>query len=148
VIVRLVIACMSATTIASAVTLLTASCFFPTSRASISVEHGRHIFARRCSNCHSTQKGATAGIGPNLSRIGRDAKDRVPTTDAIEYLFESIVDPGAYTSPGVGLTMPQNTGAGLSDEQLQSLVAFLCSLGGEVNYRKIAQLELKKRCRR
>jgi hypothetical protein len=60
--------------------------------------------------------------------------------DAEEYIFTSIVDPAAYTAPGATGVMPTNIAQGLSDEQLLSLTALLCSRGGPVRPARIVRL--------
>ena len=83
-----------------------------------------------CSTCHQIE-GVTQGlIGPDLTHVGTDAANRVPGMSAEDYIRESIVDPEARLTAGVdrgntpGLMIKSIT-EGLTDEQVDALVAFL-----------------------
>ena len=83
-----------------------------------------------CSTCHQIE-GFTQGlIGPDHTHVGADAANRVPGMSAEQYLREAIVDPEARLTTGVergdtpGLMIKSIT-EGLTDEQVDALVAFL-----------------------
>ncbi len=104
----------------------------------ISVNVGKEIFAARCATCHSTEGMGGDLLGPNLSGIGLAAKTRFDGMSAEDYLLESIINPGAKLSPGQQQPMPENAVKGLKRYELLSLVAYLLSLGGDVDYHRIA----------
>jgi putative heme-binding domain-containing protein len=65
-------------------------------------QRGRQIFQGKagCGSCH-TVAGKGAGIGPPLSRVGRER--------SLDYLREKLLDPGKYITPGyntVSVTLP------------------------------------------
>ena len=89
---------------------------------------GAELFAERviganpgCVTCHSLEPGATL-VGPSLNEV----RSPVEGLSAAEYVRESIVDPDAYVGDGY---RPGQMTAGwdtlLTDEQIESLVAFL-----------------------
>ncbi len=87
---------------------------------------GAVVFAEQgCANCHSVDSDA-AMAGPSLRNIGTVAEERTEQT-AAEYLRESITHPDAYVVEGYqsGI-MPAYDG--LSNEQLDNLVAYLLTL--------------------
>jgi cytochrome c peroxidase len=86
-----------------------------------------------CGNCHVIPgvPGADGEVGPDLSLLGRVAGTRKPKTTARAYVRESILDPDAVVAPGVyekGV-MPGKFGKTLSDDDLNTLVNYLVSLG-------------------
>lgn len=69
------------------------------------------------------------GLGPSLE----GAKDipglRIPGLSAVEYVRQSILTPNAYIVPSYNANyMFQNYSTVLSDEQINSLVAYVLSL--------------------
>lgn len=87
---------------------------------------GKQIFSRiGCTACHTIAdvEGAVGTVGPELSQVASVAGQRVSGLAAIDYLRESILEPGAYVVEGFAPLMP----AGLIDEgpDLDALVAFL-----------------------
>ena len=64
-------------------------------------------------------------IAPTWQGISGRAGDRVPGLSAEEYLQGSIVDPAAYIVEGYSDTMPKGFKLLLSEEDIDSLVAFL-----------------------
>ena len=80
-----------------------------------------------CTACH--------GLGtraPDLLGVaGSACAEREPGKSCKEYLYESLVDPGAYVVSGFQPIMPDMSRTLASDE-IWSLVAFLQSQGGEV----------------
>ena len=90
------------------------------------------IFAAfKCAACHGLNAGEVR-VGPALDTpsLLKAAADRGTSPEA--YVMESIVDPGAFEKeefpPGV---MPLDFGAELTAGQLQALVSYLLSPGGE-----------------
>jgi cytochrome c553 len=98
-------------------------------------EHGRQVFETggeldliECSACHSLDGTVTeSGLNkyPSLQGISENAGDRVPELSAVEYLRQSILDPGAYVLEGYEDNMEKGYQYGLSDEEVDDLVAFL-----------------------
>jgi mono/diheme cytochrome c family protein len=95
-----------------------------TSDASVS---GALLFqAKGCSGCHSVAGVAEfASIGPNLTKLGDVAGDRVPGMSSTAYVTQSIRQPRAFTVDGFGAgVMPTFE---LSDAEVEALVGFLLS---------------------
>ena len=87
-----------------------------------------------CFHCHKIDgiPEAAGLIGPDHTHVGRDAVTRVPGMSAEDYLRESIVNPELRVAEGVeratpGLMTTAIVG-GLTDEQVDALVAFLLTL--------------------
>ena len=82
-----------------------------------------------CYQCHRIE-GLTEGlIGPDNTQIGTWAATRKPGLSAAEYIEESIRNPEVYVTEDVerataGLMTTAIT-EGLTDEQVNALVAFL-----------------------
>jgi len=66
-------------------------------------------------------------IGPDLTHVADRAATRVAGLDAPAYVRQSIREPGAYRVPGYPAVMPN---LGLSDSDIDSLIAFLLGSGG------------------
>ena len=82
-----------------------------------------------CSTCH-TIEGISGGlIGPDLTNIGADAATRIEGMSAEKYIRESIKDPEAFICQGLeratARLMTKDTVGGLTDAQVDALVAFL-----------------------
>ena len=98
--------------------------------ASDMAAQGQAIFTSGgCAACH-TIEGISAGmVGPGLTHIGAQAAERKPGFSAKEYITESIRDPQAFVATGVERAIPgimtQGITAGLSDAEVDALVAFL-----------------------
>jgi mono/diheme cytochrome c family protein len=98
-------------------------------RAGEQLYHG----AGGCMACH--------GLGVRAPRlleddrgsglIGERCDDRVPGMSCRDYLWESMVEPGAYVVNGYENIMPDARRT-LSEAQIWAIVAFLESVGGEV----------------
>ena len=112
--------------------------FFPLT--AIDLDRGSQLFHDRCASCHSTQDGAGLSYGPNLSRIGHVASQRVPGLAAEEYLTASILTPNSYRQEGASGVMPADISAGLSREDVMSIVGFLTTLGGSPDSRRLAEM--------
>ena len=87
-----------------------------------------------CYQCHRIEgiPEANGQLRLDLSHIGTGAASRKPSMSAVEYIRESIVDPEAYVPQGVEratpVVMSNAVTAGLMDEQVDALVAFLLTL--------------------
>jgi cytochrome c2 len=102
---------------------------------------GYQVFTSRCEVCHAKTESDLRGIGPNLGRIGVEAATRRPGLNGPEYILESIMDPGAFTAPGMsGAMMPANIVADLSDDDVRNLVAHVLSFGATPDEGEIAAL--------
>lgn len=116
------------TSTASSVTIETVTAG-PSSVAPISAttDRGRMLFATKgCVGCHIHAEipAARMWVGPDLTGLASRAATRLPGTDARAYVRQSLRDPNAYRVPGFSSTMPQ---LGLSDDEIESLAAFLLS---------------------
>ena len=84
-----------------------------------------------CIGCHSLEKGGQL-VGPSWYGAANHAIGRVEGESPAYYLYQSIVNSGAYVVPtypsGV---MPQNYGEILSSEDLGNLVAYLLTFQGQ-----------------
>ena len=79
-----------------------------------------------CTSCHSLEPDVTL-VGPSLAGVATRAAQRVPGMSAAEYLKQSLLNPNAYVVEG----FPQGvmpTYKGLSEQDLQDLIAFLLTL--------------------
>ncbi|MEX0762540.1 MAG: cytochrome c oxidase subunit II [Dehalococcoidia bacterium] len=88
------------------------------------VEQGEALFAQRCSTCHST--GPDDMTGPGLQGVVQRADTRKPDLSAEQYIEESLRQPGEYVVDGFLNVMPSF--AGLSDEEVSNLIAYLNTL--------------------
>jgi mono/diheme cytochrome c family protein len=81
-----------------------------------------------CATCHSKETG-TVIIGPSLAGIANLAAERVEGVSAEEYLRQSITQPDAFVVEGYPAgVMPAKYTEELSEEELDSLVAYLLTL--------------------
>jgi cytochrome c2 len=92
---------------------------------------GGDIFETNCTQCHSMSE---PGRCPPLGNIGALAHDRAREiggnyTD-VDYLVEALCKPGDYLVDGYGNIMPPQQRS-MKPGQLQAMVAYLQSLGGE-----------------
>jgi len=94
-------------------------------------ENGTELISTSCTKCHSLD--GTVPVDPNHPRrlapsllgVSTRAEDRVLELSAVEYLRQSILDPGAYISEGFEDDMEKGYKYGLSETELDDLVAFL-----------------------
>ena len=99
------------------------------------VAAGQTLFegAGGCTACHGlgtrapTLLGAEGGEGP----IGARCADRVEGEDCKTYLYQSMIDPGAYVVEGYNPIMPDMRRT-LSETQIWAVVAYMQDQGGEV----------------
>lgn len=106
----------------------------------IDLARGQTVFAQRCATCHAVEPQTRAALGPNLAQIGRVASGRVAGQTAEEYLLNSILEPAAFRAEGGNGLMPTDVSAGLSAEDVASLVGYLMTLGGEPSPRALVHL--------
>ncbi|MCL4746714.1 MAG: c-type cytochrome [Burkholderiaceae bacterium] len=91
---------------------------------------------RGCLACHTIEPGAGvkgAGRGPNLAGVATRRAQGVEggLGNLVEYLAQSLYEPGAYLVEGFANIMPPSTSApaSLSYEEVVAVVAYLQSLG-------------------
>ena len=101
------------------------------------VEAGKAIFNGKgsCYSCHTLNPSAPLGRGPDLTNIGMAAATRQPGMSAKAYLIESLYDPAAFLVHGYGKTMTPawRPPISLSNLEIEAVIVFLQSLGGEVD---------------
>jgi nitric oxide reductase subunit C len=79
--------------------------------------------------CHTVSGLSTGIVGPNLDGIGSRAADSVAGLSAEEYLRQSIIDPNfSMVDDFAEGIMPQTFGDSLSEDQIDSLIAFMLTL--------------------
>ena len=94
-------------------------------------DRGALLFATKgCVGCHThaSLPNAHMQVSPDLTQLADRAATRVPGLDARAYVRQSIREPGAYRVLGYGAVMPD---LGLSDADIDSLVAFLLGHGAD-----------------
>lgn len=69
-------------------------------------------------------------IAPRFQGIADRAGARRPALSAEQYLFESIVDPGAFLVEGYANAMPANYARRLARAEIGHIIAYLMTLGG------------------
>ena len=79
-----------------------------------------------CTVCHST--GTDTKVGPGLGGLSERAGSRVDGMTAVEYVTQSITDPGAFIVPGFPDVMPTNFSDLMSEVEIASLVDYLLML--------------------
>jgi hypothetical protein len=95
------------------------------------------VIKAACIGCHVIPgiPAAVGQVGPDLSNIGVDGASRIPGYTAEQYIRESLLNPNAFIAPEcpAGPCLPnlmvQNLGDTLTAEEIDSLVAYLASLG-------------------
>lgn len=81
-----------------------------------------------CATCHRVDSEEQL-VGPGLLGIPQRAATRVEGQSAVEYLHNSIVNPGDYVVEGYpDNLMPRVYGELFSEEQINDLVAYLLTL--------------------
>src|SRR5579862_7578493 len=111
-------------------------------------EEGRILFELRCSGCHTVDGSGQRRLGPPLDQIGKTGAERKPGMTSLDYILESILDPGAFRSPGAAGAMPQGIMNVHSSEELRQLVGFLGSQGAEVQEAELGALKVPENWRR
>ena len=101
------------------------------------VEAGKAIFNGKgsCYSCHTLNPSAPPSRGPDLTDIGVGAATRKPGMGVKAYLIESLYDPAAFLVHGYGKTMTPawKPPISLSNLEIEAVIAFLQSQGGEVD---------------
>ncbi|HML23826.1 MAG TPA: cytochrome c [Aggregatilinea sp.] len=87
--------------------------------------HGEELFSANCASCHSIESDQVI-VGPSLQDIGNDAGNMVEGMDAVAYLHQSLVDPGAYVVEGFDNIMPSF--ADWPESDINDTIAFLMTL--------------------
>ena len=97
-------------------------------------EVGKQVFDGKgmCLTCHTICRTGALRF-PDLGGIGGRAAQRVPGMSEVQYLAQSLYEPGAYIVPGFNPGMPEidKPPIGLSDQEIRAVIAYLQSLGGE-----------------
>jgi putative heme-binding domain-containing protein len=112
----------------------------------VNPEAGEAIFWGRgkCSTCHSVGSQGSAVRGPNLADLFTIAGERTKERAArgkegmtpTDYLVESVIDPSAHIVQGYPdgvMPIVYKPPIGLSLEDIQAVIAYLQTLGGEFN---------------
>ncbi|MFZ4661814.1 MAG: c-type cytochrome [Caldilineaceae bacterium] len=86
--------------------------------------------AMGCAGCHQLAQAQSddniGQPGPHMGNLPETAGQRVPGEDATTYVYNSIVNPNAFVNAGyVGGIMPGNFKDQMSEEEINSLVAWL-----------------------
>lgn len=95
------------------------------------------VIKAACIGCHVIPgiPAAVGQVGPDLSNIGVDGASRIPGYTAEQYIRESLLNPNAFIAPEcpAGPCLPnlmvQNLGDTLTAEEIDTIVAYLASLG-------------------
>lgn len=82
---------------------------------------GFEVYLRECASCH----GAQDGIGPGLRTMHDKAATRVEGMAADEYVYQSVVEPGAFVVDGYNNMMPTTYGNTLTEDEIRGLIAFV-----------------------
>jgi len=93
------------------------------------VNRGRDLYIQECAQCHGADDSAN---GPSLGGMGERAATRIEGLAAVDYLRQSIVDPGAYVVDGYSNSMPTTYAAALSDDDIASLIRFIMEFTPEL----------------
>jgi len=115
-----------ATTTAPAPTTTAKAAATTTTAAAAPTAAGKAVFlSAGCAACHTFKAaGATGTIGPDLDTAPeKDAK--ATSTPLAAFVMKSIVDPGAYLSPGYKNLMPKNFTSTLGPKKISELVSFI-----------------------
>ena len=112
----------------------------------INPEAGEKIYwgDGQCHTCHSIGTSGSATRGPNQEGLAARAEERAKEaglSSGLEYLVESIVDPSAFVVEGYDNIMPKVYDAPimLGREQIQAVLTYLQTLGGEPNIEAVAK---------
>ena len=99
----------------------------PTPTPDPMVVQGQQVFNARCATCHALVPD-TIIIGPSLAGVATRAETRVEGQNADEYIQLSILRPGDYVVEGFSNVMITNFAKELTNEDMNTLVAFLLTL--------------------
>ena len=96
---------------------------------------GREVMEGKglCFTCHTVGKSGALRF-PDLDGIGARAGSRVPGLSDVDYMAQSIYEPGAFIVPGFNPGMPtiNKPPIGLTDQEILAVIATLQSMGGKV----------------
>ena len=96
---------------------------------------GREIMEGKglCFTCHTVGKKEGPFRFPDLDGVDARAKTRKPGYSDLDYLAESIYEPGAFIVPGFNPGMPviNKPPIGLTDQEILCVIAYLQTLGGQ-----------------
>jgi len=116
----------------------------------INPEAGEKIYwgDGQCHTCHSIGTSGSATRGPNQEGLAARAEERAKEaglSSGLEYLVESIVNPSAFVVEGYDNIMPKVYDAPimLGREQIQAVLTYLQTLGGESNIDEVAKFAEK-----
>ena len=116
----------------------------------INPEAGEKIYwgDGQCHTCHSIGTSGSATRGPNQEGLAARAEERAKEaglSSGLEYLVESIVNPAAFVVEGYDNIMPKVYDAPimLGREQIQAVLTYLQTLGGESNIEAVAKFAEK-----
>jgi len=87
--------------------------------------NGTETIHTRCTQCHTLDPNEEPDRAPSLVGISEAAGTRVEGQSAVDYLRESIVEPGAYIVEGWEDGMDRAYKYGFSEEDVNNVVAFL-----------------------
>lgn len=97
------------------------------------VRVGREIMEGKglCLTCHTIGQSGALRF-PDLAGIGAEAENRVPGMTGVDYLLQSMYEPGAYVVEGFPPAMPPVNQAPieLTDGEILTVIAALQALGG------------------
>jgi putative heme-binding domain-containing protein len=116
----------------------------------INPEAGEKIYwgDGQCHTCHSIGTSGSASRGPNQEGLAARAEERAKEaglSSGLEYLVESIVNPSAFVVEGYDNIMPKVYEAPimLGREQIQAVLTYLQTLGGEPDIEAVAKFKEK-----
>jgi putative heme-binding domain-containing protein len=116
----------------------------------INPEAGEKIYwgDGQCHTCHSIGTSGSASRGPNQEGLAARAEERAKEaglSSGLEYLVESIVNPSAFVVEGYDNIMPKVYEAPimLGREQIQAVLTYLQTLGGESDIEAVAKFKEK-----
>jgi hypothetical protein len=109
----------------------------PLSQGVASEEVAATFASGGCVACHNIKGigGGAARLGPGLSQAGFIASERRPGYEALDYLEESILNPGAFVrincpdGPCIDGFMPQTYSETLTSDEISTIVNYLAALG-------------------
>jgi len=97
----------------------------------VRLSQGKEGFEKYCRKCHSLEAGES-GFGPTLHRIASVASTRRSGQSAVDYLWESVVDPAAFkATEGI---MPVGLASEIGREKLFQIISYLMSIEGNRDY--------------
>jgi len=103
-------------------------------------KQGKNLFwgAAQCHQCHSVGEKGDGLRGPNLEQIGFRAEVRAEDlglASGTEYIMQSLAEPSAHVVEGYTDDMPRvyQPPIDLGQDELTAVVAYLQSLGGQVD---------------